>query len=131
MPTNEELIEEYKRKREKIKQMGGPAAIEKRHQAGQWSARERVEYFFDPGTFTEIGLFVKHRTTAFGMDKREVPAEGVITGFGKVHGRYVVVASEVSERAKSKTVETDKIPKKWIGLDIGEKTIEDFKNRLS
>ena len=94
MPTNAELIEEYKQKREKIKQMGGAAAIEKRHQEGQWSARERIEYFFDPGTFTEIGLFVKHRTTAFGMDKREVPAEGVITGFGKVHGRYVVVASE-------------------------------------
>ncbi|NQU98056.1 phosphoglycerate kinase [Candidatus Woesearchaeota archaeon] len=42
----------------------------------------------------------------------------------------VVVASEVSEKAKSKTVETDKIPKKWIGLDLGEKTIEDFKKRL-
>ncbi len=88
------VFEEYKQKREKIMQMGGPQAIEERHKRGQWSARERIDYFFDPGTFTEIGLFVKHRTTAFGMDKREVPAEGVVTGFGKVNGRYVVTGAE-------------------------------------
>jgi len=94
MPTNEELIEEYKQKRAKIEQIASPEVVEKRHKGGQWTARERIEYFFDPGTFTEIGLFVKHRTTAFGMDKREIPAEGVVTGFGKVNGRYVVVAAE-------------------------------------
>jgi len=94
MLTPKERIEEYLKKREKILQMGGAKAIEERHKKGQWSARERVEYLFDPGTFTEIGLFVKHRTTAFGLDKREIPAEGIITGFGKVNGRYVTVASE-------------------------------------
>ena len=94
MPTNEELIEEYKQKRAKIEQMASPEVIEKRHKGGQWTARERIDYFFDPGTFTEIGLFVKHRATAFGMDKREIPAEGVITGFGKVNGRYVVAFAE-------------------------------------
>jgi len=87
-------LEELKRKRDHILQMGGPKAIEARHKKGQMSARERIDYFFDPGTFTEIGLFVKHRTTAFGMDQREVPAEGVITGFGKVNGRHVVAAAE-------------------------------------
>jgi len=87
-------LEELKRKQQHILQMGGPKAIEERHKKGQMSARERIDYFFDAGTFTEIGLFVKHRTTAFGMDKREVPAEGVITGFGKVNGRHVVVAAE-------------------------------------
>jgi len=92
--ATEKLIEEYKRKRAKILAMGGSEAIEKRHQRGQWSVRERVDYFFDPGTFTEIGLFVKHRTTAFGLDKREIPAEGIITGFGKVNGRYVVAGAE-------------------------------------
>jgi acetyl-CoA carboxylase carboxyltransferase component len=89
-----DIYEEYKQKREKIKQMGGPKSVEAQHGSGKWTARERVDYFFDPGTFTEIGLFVKHRTTAFGMDKREVPAEGVITGFGKVNGRLVVVGAE-------------------------------------
>ena len=94
MPTTEELIEEYRRKRGKILQMASPEVIEKRHKGGQWTARERIEYFFDPGTFTEIGLFVKNRTTAFGMDKREIPAEGVVTGFGKVNGRHVVAFAE-------------------------------------
>jgi len=88
------LLEEHKQKRERITQMGGPAAVEQQHKRGSMTARERVEYFFDPGTFTEIGLFVKHRTTAFGMDKREVPAEGVVTGFGKVNGRLVMVGAE-------------------------------------
>jgi len=94
MANTREIIEAYKVKREKIKQMGGLKAIEQRHKAGQWSVRERIDYFFDAGTFTEIGLFVKHRTTNFGMDKREVPAEGVITGYGKVNGRPVVVIAE-------------------------------------
>ncbi len=87
-------LDEYKQKREKIEQMGGPKAVEQQHERGSWTARERIEYFFDPGAFTETGLFVKHRTTAFGMDKREIPAEGVITGFGKVNGKLVMVASE-------------------------------------
>ena len=94
MATTEELIEEYKQKRQKVLSMGGAEAIEKRHQGGRWTARERIDYFFDPGTFTEIGLFVKHRTTSFGMEGREIPAEGVITGFGRVNGRHVVVAAE-------------------------------------
>jgi len=94
MASSKELIEEYQRKRAKIKQMASPADIEKRHKGGQWTARERLDYFFDPGTFTEIGLFVTHRTTAFGMEKREIPAEGIITGFGQVNGRYVVAMAE-------------------------------------
>ncbi|MBM3142142.1 MAG: acyl-CoA carboxylase subunit beta [Chloroflexi bacterium] len=94
MASTREIIEAYKVKREKIKQMGDPKAIEQRHKAGQWSVRERIDYFFDASTFTEIGLFVKHRTTHFGMDKREVPAEGVITGYGKVNGRPVIVIAE-------------------------------------
>jgi acetyl-CoA carboxylase carboxyltransferase component len=92
--TYEELYEEYRRKREELKQLGGTAAVERQRKEGKWTARERVEYFFDPGTFTEIGIFIKHRTIHFGMDKREVPAEGVVTGYGEVNGRRVVVAAE-------------------------------------
>jgi len=88
------ILDEYRQKRERVKQMGGPEAVEQQHKRGSMTARERIEYFFDPGTFTEIGLFVKNRTTAFGMDRREAPAEGVITGFGKVNGRLVMVAAE-------------------------------------
>jgi acetyl-CoA carboxylase carboxyltransferase component len=94
MSETEKQIEEYRRKREEIMKMAGPEAIEKRHEKGQWTARERIEYFFDKDTFQEIGLFVKHRTVHFGMDKIEVPAEGVITGYGTVNGRPVVAFAE-------------------------------------
>ena len=70
MGTTKELIEEYQRKRRKIEEMGGAEAIEKRHQGGQWTARERIDYFFDPGTFNEIGIFVKHSNITFVIDKR-------------------------------------------------------------
>ena len=88
------LNEKYTEKRNKILAMSTPEAIEKRHSKGQWTARERLDYLFDEGTFTEIGLYVKHRTTAFGLDKKEIPAEGVVTGYGKVNGRYVVAFAE-------------------------------------
>jgi len=58
------------------------------------TARERVEYFFDHDTFHEIGTFISHRQTNFGMTEKEVPAEGVIVGYGKVNGRMVMTAAE-------------------------------------
>ncbi|MDP2919082.1 MAG: acyl-CoA carboxylase subunit beta [Dehalococcoidia bacterium] len=94
MAKTKELLEHYQQRRNKILQMSSPDDIEKRHKGGQWTARERIDYFFDKDTFTEMGMFVKHRTTAFGMDKREIPADGIITGFGKVNGRYVVAMAE-------------------------------------
>jgi acetyl-CoA carboxylase carboxyltransferase component len=74
--------------------MGGEKAIQKQHDSLKLTARERLDYFFDNSDFTEIGLFVTHRTTSFGLDKKEIPAEGVVVGFGKVNGRDVVAAAE-------------------------------------
>lgn len=88
------LYQDYHAKREKLLDMGGSKAIEAQHKEGKWTARERIDYFFDPGTFTELGLWVRHRQTAFGMNKREIAAEGLITGFGKVNGRMVVTGAE-------------------------------------
>jgi len=88
------VYREYHEKRNKILDMGGEKAVQKQHNASKLTARERLEYFFDNGDFTEIGLFVSHRTTGFGLDKKEIPAEGVVVGFGKVNGRYVVAAAE-------------------------------------
>jgi len=88
MATLKELYDDYMNRCEKIKQMGGTKAIDSQYKKGKLTARERVEYFFDPGTFTEIGMHVKYRTVHFGMDKREVAAEGVVTGYGKVNGRH-------------------------------------------
>ena len=89
-----ERMEEWEAKKNRLLEMGGEKAIADRHAKGQMTARERIDYFFDKGTFTEIGMWVKHRTTAFGMAGREVPAEGIITGFGQVNGRTVVAAAE-------------------------------------
>ncbi len=88
------IYEELARKREQIKAMGGEKAVAGQKKAGKWTARERIEYFFDSGTFTEIGMFVKHRITAFGMADKDVPAEGVVVGYGKVNGRMVMAAAE-------------------------------------
>ena len=90
----EKAVEQYRQKRDRLMAMGGPDAVERQRKQGKLTARERIEYFFDPGSFTEIGLYIRHRQSAFGMDKREIPAEGVVTGFGKVDGRYVTVAAE-------------------------------------
>lgn len=88
------IYAEYQARRDKILRMGGDNAVKKQHEAKKMSARERLDYLFDKGSFTEIGLFVTHRTTAFGLDKKEIPAEAVIVGFGKVNGRLVMAASE-------------------------------------
>jgi acetyl-CoA carboxylase carboxyltransferase component len=83
-----------------LKAGGGEKAVEKQHASGKLTARERLAYFFDPGTFEEIDLFVKHRASNFGMDKTVIQADGVITGFGKVAGRTVCAfAQDFTARA--------------------------------
>lgn len=61
----------------------------KQHEAGKLTARERLERFFDPGSFKELDMFVRHRATEFGMTEVEAPGEGVVTGHGTVGGRLV------------------------------------------
>ena len=92
--SKEDLYKEFKERREEIEKLGDQKVLEKRRQAGQLNARERLGYLFDEGKYTEIGTHIRNRTILFGMDKAWVPAEGVITAFGKVNGRYVVAFSE-------------------------------------
>ncbi len=94
MKTVAQKIQELKEKEAKIKAMGGPKAIEKQHQSGKLTARERLDLFFDPGTFRETDLFVTHRCVNFGMEKIDIPADGVITGYGRVNGRPVFAFSQ-------------------------------------
>jgi propionyl-CoA carboxylase beta chain len=68
---------------------GGPERREREKKAGKLSARERVEFLLDEGTFEETDKFVTHRATDFGMDAQRVPGDGFITGYGRVHGRVV------------------------------------------
>ncbi len=90
MDLNQELLE----KRELAKVGGGEARIERQHKGGKLTARERVELLIDEGTFQEMGMFIEHRATSFGLDKSKIPGDGVITGYGKIHGRLVYVFSQ-------------------------------------
>lgn len=89
MATVQEKIQELKAKQEKIMLGGGAKRIAKQHERGKLTARERIEKFFDPGTFVELDQFVSHRCVNFGMSSKEIPAEGVVTGYGTVNGRLV------------------------------------------
>ncbi len=89
-----EKLENLKKREAKIKEMGGQARIEKQHAKGKLTARERLDLLFDEGTFREIDMFVKHRSTNFGMEKVEISSDGVITGHGKVNGRPVFAYSQ-------------------------------------
>jgi acetyl-CoA carboxylase carboxyltransferase component len=87
-------IKELLERRAHLELGGGPDKIEAQHQKGKLSARERLDRLLDPGTFVELGLFAKHRCTQLGMDKKELPADGVVTGYGEVQGRTVFVYSQ-------------------------------------
>ncbi len=90
----EEKIRVFEARREALKSMGGEKMIAKQHDLGKMTARERLAMFYDEGTFQEVQLFVKHRSTLFGLDKKEINADGVIVGFGKVNGRTVFAAAQ-------------------------------------
>ncbi len=73
---------------------GGADRVKKQHDAGKLSARERIDLLLDPGSFVEIGRFVTHRCTDFGMADHKVLGDGVITGYGMVDGRKVFVFAQ-------------------------------------
>src|SRR5664280_1048659 len=92
--TMAERISELSDKREKLKQGGGKQRLQKQHDLGKLSARERIEKLVDRESFQEIGLFARHRATYFGMADKELPADGVVTGCATIDGRLVHLASQ-------------------------------------
>src|SRR5271165_274735 len=92
--TIEVQIEKLREKRAKIEQGGGAERIKKQHASGKLTARERIQKLVDEESFQEIGLFARHRSTYFGMDNKEVPADGVVTGCATVDGRIIHLASQ-------------------------------------
>lgn len=92
--TTAEKLEQFRERDAKVNAMGGPKMLEKQKNLGKMTARERIDDFFDKGTFVEIDKFVTHHSTFFGMDKREVPADAVVCGYGKVDGRTVFIFSQ-------------------------------------
>lgn len=83
-----------RKKKEKIAQGGGESRIEKQHAKGKLTARERLNIFFDEGTFIETDAFIKKRCTRFGLDKMDFEGESVVTGYGMVDGRLVYAYSQ-------------------------------------
>ncbi len=92
--TTEGKIRDFETRAQSMMKMGGEKQVQKQHDGGKLTARERLNRLFDEGSFQEVQLFVKHHATLFGMDKKEIPADGVITGFGKVNGRIVFAAAQ-------------------------------------
>ncbi len=90
----DERIATLDERREVAELGGGEKRLAKQRDRGKMTARERVDALLDPGTFQETGLFRKHRTTTFGMDKADLPADGVVTGSGAVLGRPIHLASQ-------------------------------------
>lgn len=88
-----EAIEDLEARRSKAKLGGGQAAIDKQHEKGKLTARERLDILFDKGTFVEINDLAESRIDDFGLDKKRVPGDGVVTGYGKINGRTVFASS--------------------------------------
>ncbi|MCK6387774.1 MAG: acyl-CoA carboxylase subunit beta [Zoogloea sp.] len=90
----QDLIDDLRRRQEEAFLGGGAARQDKQREAGKLTARERVAALVDEGSFEEIGLFATHRSTLFGMEGKQLPADGVVTGAGSIGGRLVHLASQ-------------------------------------
>ena len=88
------MLKELKEKKDKLKMGGGKKKLETQHAKGKLSARERLDILLDKGSFAEINGLMKHRAVDFGLDKTEIPGDGVITGYGTIEGRLVYVFSQ-------------------------------------
>ena len=87
-------LDHLREARAKVQAGGGEKRLDKQRAQGKLTARERVDALVDEGTFQETGAFRKNRTITFGMDKADMPADGVVTGTGAVFGRPVHLASQ-------------------------------------
>ncbi len=87
-------VERLQKLREEAKKGGGKVRIEKQHDKGKLTARERIDILVDKGSFEEIDAFVTHRSQAFGLDGKQVLGDGVVTGFAKIDGRPIYVFSQ-------------------------------------
>ncbi len=92
--SREEKIKKLEELNEQALLGGGEERIERQHQAGKLTARERIELLLDPGSFVEIDKFVTHRCTDFGMEESKILGDGVVTGYGRIDGRQIFVFAQ-------------------------------------
>jgi methylmalonyl-CoA decarboxylase alpha subunit len=140
---NDKLME-LRELNEKIKLGGGQKAIDKQHESGKLTARERILKLLDEGSFSEIDAFVEHRCVNFGMEKKKYPGEGVVSGYGTIDGRLVyiyaqdftVIGGSLGEMHAAKIVKTQEMALKvgapLIGInDSGGARIQEGVDALS
>ena len=87
----EKIYEQFEEMDKRASLGGGVEKIEKQHASGRMTARERINMLLDKGTFCELDKFVTHRCNDFGMDKKQIAGDGMVTGYGKIDGRLVFV----------------------------------------
>ncbi|EOZ99160.1 Propionyl-CoA carboxylase beta chain [Indibacter alkaliphilus LW1] len=94
LPSNKDKIDLLNKKNEEALLGGGQKRIEAQHKKGKLTARERIHFLLDEGTFQEIDKFVMHRAKDFGLDKEHYLGDGVVTGYGEINGRLVYIYSQ-------------------------------------
>ncbi len=92
--STKEKFKEFEARDKNAELGGGKERIERQHNAGRNTARERIEDLLDPGTFVEIDKFLTHRCNDFGMEKNQIPGDGVVCGYGKIDGRLMYVFAQ-------------------------------------
>lgn len=125
MASVDEKINLLHQKLEHIQQMGGEKQVERQHSRGKLTARERLHLLFDENSFVETGALRKHNCHYFGQEKKDIPADGVVTGYGTVDGRLVfafaqdftVSGGSLGEAHAEKIVELQKMAMK-VGAPI-------------
>src|SRR5438034_11573426 len=90
----EQKLQELKRRDQLAQEGGGKERRERQHKEGKMSARERIEFLLDEGTFEETDRFVTHRTNEFGLAEQKYYGDGFITGYGRIDGRLVFVFAQ-------------------------------------
>ena len=138
-----DLAEELAAERARALEMGGAHAVARQHAAGKLTARERIDRLFDAGTFTEIGVHATHAGIAPDLAGKHTPADGVVTGFGKVDGRlasviaydFTVMAGSMGRTAETKCnrareiAYTKRIPMIWLIDSAGARIQEAIGSR--
>lgn len=89
-----DIVEQLEARRAHARLGGGETRIAAQHAKGKLTARERLELLLDPGSFEEFDMFVKHRCVDFGMEKKHIPGDGVVTGWGTINGRKTFVFAQ-------------------------------------
>jgi acetyl-CoA carboxylase carboxyltransferase component len=138
-----DLADDLGGRRARARRMGGEEAVAKQHAAGKLTVRERLDLLFDLGTFTELGIHATHAGIAPDLAARETPADGVVTGFGRIEGRlasviaydFTVMAGSMGRTAEIKCnrareiAYTKRMPMIWLIDSAGARIQETIGSR--